>query len=106
MKARFNRKCILCKQGYSYCTSCRDDSHKPTWMKLYCSENCKDIFTTLNDFNFKLIDKDQAKEQLSKCDLTISLNDHYRGEIKAIINEVKKAEIKVKPQIKEESEVE
>lgn len=101
MKTRFNRKCILCKQDYSYCTSCRDDANKPTWMKLYCSENCKNIFTALNDFNFKLIDKDQAKERLSKCNTSIKLNEHYRNEINTIMREDKKLEQPIKPQQKD-----
>ena len=80
-----NRKCILCGKEYSYCGSgCRGDAGKPTWMKLYCSENCKNIFSALNDYNFKLIDKTQAQERLSACDLSIKLNDHYRSEIEDI----------------------
>ena len=83
-----NRKCVLCGKEYSYCGSgCRGDASKPTWMKLYHSENCRNIFNTLNDFNFKLITKAEAKERLSVCDLTIELNDHYRGEINDIMVE-------------------
>ena len=81
-----NRKCILCGTEYSYCGSgCRGDAGKPTWMKLYCSDNCRNIFTALNNYNFNLIDKTQAHELLAACDLSIELNAHYRGEIDAIM---------------------
>lgn len=95
------RVCVLDKKQYKYCSSCRDDVHKPTWHKLYCSENCKNIFTALNNFNFGLITKEEAKEALSKCDLTIELNDHYRGEIEALMAEPKK---KKEPVVAPESE--
>lgn len=95
------RKCILCGTEYDYCPSCPKDKSKAPWHKLYHSENCRNIFNALNDFNFKLISKDEAKERLSSCDLSIELNDHYRGEISEIMAEpeVIKVEVEVEPEI-------
>ena len=79
------RKCVLCGKEYEYCPNCPKDSRKPLWHKLYHSENCRNIFEALNNYNFKLATKEETQEILSKCDLSIELNDHYRGEIEAIM---------------------
>lgn len=81
------RKCILCEKEYNYCPTCTKDRNKPLWYKLYDSENCKNIFNALNDYNFNLINKEEVKALLKNCDLSIELNDHYRGEIDAIMEE-------------------
>ena len=39
-------------------------------MNSFHDENCKNIFETCTNYNFKLITKEQAKEALSKCDLS------------------------------------
>lgn len=94
------RKCILCGKEYEYCPSCPKDKDKALWHKLYHSENCRNIFNTLNDFNFNLIDKTQAQERLSACDLSVELNDHYRNEINAIMEKPKpKRGMRAKAQI-------
>lgn len=84
------RKCILCGSEYSYCKSCAKDSKKATWHTLYDTENCKNISKALTDYNFKKITKEEAKDMLSQCDLTIKLNDHYRSEIETIMAKPKR----------------
>ena len=79
------RKCILCGNKYEYCPSCPKDAKKETWYAIYDSENCKNISKTLTDYNLNQITKSEAKTRLSDCDLTIELNDHYRGEINDIM---------------------
>jgi hypothetical protein len=39
-------------------------------MNSFHDENCKNIFEICTNYNFKLITKDQAKDALSKCDLS------------------------------------
>ena len=93
------RKCILCGKEYNYCPTCTKDRNKPLWHKLYDSENCKNIFNALNDYNFNLISKEEAQAKLRSCDLSIDLNDHYRGEINAIMTEPEAAvEIVAEPE--------
>lgn len=95
-----NRKCVLCGKEHEYCPNCPSDKNKALWHKLFCSENCKNIFNALNDYNFKIIAKKEAQEALSKCDLTIELNDHYRNEINAITTEPEEVvEIQVEAEI-------
>ena len=79
------RKCILCGKEYKYCKSCSKDTKKETWHTLYDTENCKNISKALTDYNFKKITKEEARDILSQCDLTIKLNDHYRNEIETIM---------------------
>ena len=81
------RKCVLCAKEYNYCSTCTKDRNKPLWNKLYDSENCRNIFNALNDYNFNLITKEDAQAKLRGCDLSIELNEHYRGEINAIMTE-------------------
>ena len=85
-----NIKCVLCKTEYEYCSGCRKHRLEPIWKKLYCSENCKNIFTALNDYSFKKATKEETKELLSKCDLSLDLNDYYRGEIEEIMSKPKR----------------
>lgn len=110
------RNCVLCGREYNYCPNCAKDRSKPTWHKLFDNENCKDIFNILNDYTFELSTKEEAKELLSKCDIAIELNDHYRNEINAIMAEPKKTkqvkkveeveEVKEEPKVEIEPEVE
>lgn len=100
------RKCILCKQEYKYCPSCSKDDKKETWHALYDSENCKNISQTLTNYNLNKITKEEAREALSKCDLSIELNDHYRSEINAIMAKPKRmAKPKVEVEVVEERPV-
>ena len=84
------RKCILCGKEYVYCKSCKKDAKLATWHTLFDTENCRDISKTLTDYNFNRMAKEEAREALSKCDLTIELNEHYRGEIDAIMAKPKR----------------
>ena len=81
------RKCILCGKAYKYCPSCPKDARKETWYALFDNENCKNISKALTDYNLNKISKDEARNTLLACDLSIQLNDHYRNEINEIIAE-------------------
>ena len=43
-------------------------------MNSFHDENCKNIFETCTNYNFQLITKEQAKEALSKYDLSNRAN--------------------------------
>lgn len=68
--AKLNRKCIICGTRYSYCPHCSEDANKPTWMAIFCGENCKDIYTTLDDFRDGRISREDAKTVLNGLDLS------------------------------------
>nr|WP_270248912.1 hypothetical protein [Coprococcus catus] len=68
--AKLNRKCIICGTRYSYCPHCSEDANKPTWMAIFCGENCKDIYTTLDDFRDGRISREDAQIVLNGLDLS------------------------------------
>lgn len=68
--AKLNRKCIICGTRYSYCPHCSEDANKPTWMAIFCGENCKDIYTTLDDFRDGRISREDAQTVLNGLDLS------------------------------------
>lgn len=86
------RKCILCGSEYTYCKSCPKDIKKETWHTLYDTENCKNISQALTNYNLKQITKEDAREILSTCDLSIELNEHYRSEIEEIMSKPKRGQ--------------
>lgn len=63
-----NRICLTCGKAYSYCPNCTEDELKPTWMALYDTENCREIFNTLTEYNAGIITAKVADERISKCD--------------------------------------
>lgn len=90
------RKCILCGKTYEYCPSCPRDAKKETWYTIYDSENCKNISKTLTEYNLHQITKEEAREALSKCNLSIQLNDHYRNEIREIMTNTAAPAVEIK----------
>ena len=71
---RRTRECYLCGEKYHYCPTCSQDKGKPTWMIEFHEENCKTVFQICTDFNMKFLTKDEAKESLSKCNLSNKSN--------------------------------
>ena len=65
-----DRSCAICRSRYKFCSSCMADSTKPRWMTLFCSENCKDIYYTINDYRYKVLSKADAFDKLNSLDLS------------------------------------
>lgn len=64
------RKCILCpSHEYEYCSNCKPDNAVETWRFLFDSENCRDVYKTLESFAYKKISANEAKEQLEKLNV-------------------------------------
>lgn len=72
-----NKTCILCGKVYSFCNRCEEFDHLPRWMAIYCSDNCRNIFSTLTEYNAGNITKEQAAVELSKCDLSDKEHFHH-----------------------------
>ena len=88
------RKCIVCGNEYSYCRSCPKDAKKETWHALYDNKNCKDIAKALTDYNFNKITKEEAKDMLSGCDLSINLSEYYRNTLNVVMAKTKRSKAK------------
>ena len=39
-----------CQSGYRYCPGCTEFKDMPYYMFMFCSQNCKDIWDTLSEF--------------------------------------------------------
>ena len=62
-----NCKCLTCGTEYYFCRTCRNK--EPAWKADYCSENCKTVFETVSSFTCGSLTKDEAKANLSECDV-------------------------------------
>lgn len=63
------RKCVVDATLYEYCPRCgsKDDATE-TWRVNFCSENCRDIYKTVNAYTHKKITVGQAKTELERLD--------------------------------------
>ena len=68
--AKLNRTCGICGKRYSYCGSCKVDSNKPTWMAVFCSDNCKKLYDVINDYRYKKLSKEKAFSKLNELNLS------------------------------------
>lgn len=64
-----SRKCMCCNVKYSYCPTCGGDKKKPTYLSTFCSESCKDLWTTLSKVSMDMIDKSKAVEIINSLNL-------------------------------------
>lgn len=98
------KTCILCHKEYKYCSTCRKDAKQEIWRMLYDTENCKNISKALTDYNLGKIAKEEVRECLSQCDLTIELPENYRNEINSLMAKPRRAS-KPKVEVVEEQPV-
>ena len=101
---KYPKKCLCCGTSYEYCGNCCDYRNLPLWMNSFHSEECKNIFQTCTDYNFKLITKEQAKAALSKCDLSdrANFNACVQRDLNTILAESKPS-VEKKDSVKNES---
>lgn len=84
-----NKTCAVCHGEYLYCPNCKKDENKPTWMFVFCSENCRDIYETTSAYGRKDITAKEAKNRLDKLD--ISKLDNFGESYKKVISEIDEA---------------
>ena len=94
-KKEANSTCVICGQKYHLCVACerKKASWKP-WKMFVDKENCYNIYKVLNDYSFNKITKDEARELLSKFDLS-DLNS-FKENVKEKINDILRVEKTVK----------
>lgn len=78
------RTCIVCGTHYKYCPSCGQDNPDDTWRFIYCSENCRDVFKTVEQFKARKITKEQAAAALSALKMPAKIQEHIHKDIKSI----------------------
>lgn len=96
-----DRKCIVCpdKHHYKYCSNCSGYNSKETWRFLYCSQNCKEIYSIATDFVNGKLNGLEAKHKLEKLDL--SDLEFYHSVIKKNIEDILAFEDVVEPEEKQ-----
>ena len=83
---KLNKTCLVCQKSYHYCYSCPTDLQNPSWKNLFDTEQCKEIFNILSRNGQGMITDEEAKELLSKCDLT--QKDTFADNIKNHIDKI------------------
>ena len=94
------RKCTVCGTTYSYCPRCKQYAADPIWKMNYCSQDCKDLYSTVDKFIFKHISAEDAKKALSGNKVQVK-ND----ELKKIIASIYVSEDKEKKNKKKTNEI-
>lgn len=86
MQNKNNATCSICGKGYYMCQSCSEQRRNSPW-KLYTdtSEHYK-IYQILHGFTIGVYTKQEAREKLSKIDL--SDKESFRNEISKQIDAI------------------
>ena len=77
-------KCIACGKEYEYCHACGDYNPYDLWKYKYCSDNCRNLFRVVADYNHGSIPKEEAVLQFRNLDLS-----YLSRMIPAIVKSVK-----------------
>lgn len=83
------RTCCICGNKYSFCPVCNaEDRNKESWYFTFCSKNCHDVYEVTSAFEDKRISDVEAKNKLTKLDLSKKNNfsDSYKKSIASIMN--------------------
>lgn len=60
--ARYDKNCAVCGKLYQYCTNCDQFASYPTYMAMFCSQECVDLLDILPQFKSGVISKADTKE--------------------------------------------
>lgn len=79
------KTCVCCKKTYEYCGHCNKNAKRDSWKNLFCSENCRDIFKTIQDYVNGHLGVSEAKEKLSDLNTTINTTEQINKYIVEIM---------------------
>ena len=85
MSQELNATCDICGKKYHICSSCKEVKSFTPWRTVTDTMQHYLIFLALSEYT-KTKDKEKAKEELSKCDL--SELDTFNENIKTVIKEI------------------
>lgn len=92
MNNNHNSYCAICGNSYYYCHSCKDQARlHPYKIHTDTSEHFK-VFTVVRGYSVGLYTKEEANKLLKNID--ISDMDTYKDNIKSVLNEILKIELK------------
>ena len=90
MAQELNATCDICGKKYHVCNSCKEVKSFTPWRTVTDTMQHYLIFLALSEYT-KTKDKEKAKEELSKCDLSEldTFNENIKSAIKEIMAEGK-----------------
>ena len=90
MSQELNATCDICGKKYHICSSCKEVKSFTPWRTVTDTMQHYLIFLALSEYT-KTKDKEKAKEELSKCDLSEldTFNENIKTAIKEIMAEEK-----------------
>ena len=99
--AKTNRTCFCCLSKYYYCHGCADE-RRPTWMIMFDTEECKNIFQICSAYNNGSYTKEEARDILEK----IGLKDfnEYEKSVAKTLKDIFKEDKAVKVEKQEKSD--
>ena len=97
-----NKKCLVCGAVYSYCGSCAEYRHLPTWMTTFHSDNCRKVFNIVSGYNSGSLSREDALVKLNDCDLTDK--SKYTKSIINVVDEINTVRVETIGQVSEEME--
>lgn len=98
------RQCTCCTTMYEYCGRCEKYWYLPSWMEMFCSENCKNIWHIAADYKSNKIDKETAMRLLQDYDYS-DLNKFQPSVRDAILEITVKPASNVAEEVKKDEEV-
>ena len=106
MSQELNATCDICGKKYHVCNSCKEVKSFTPWRTVTDTMQHYLIFLALSEYT-KTKDKEKAKEELSKCDLSEldTFNENIKSVIKEIISVEKNVEIVSEETVKENVEI-
>lgn len=84
MDKELNATCAICGKPYHMCNTCRHTISYMPWRTIADTSDCYKIYMIIYQYNYKVIDKEKAKEMLEKCKLPETFQPH----IKKVIDEI------------------
>lgn len=97
MSEQYNAKCDICGKPYKVCRSCQEIKSFQAWRTVTDTLPHYMIYLALVEYS-RTKDKEKAKEELLKCDL--SERDNFNDNIKSVIDEIFAIEPKVEDKSK------
>ncbi len=82
--AKNNKTCVCDGTRYSYCPHCSADNSKPSWMNMFCSENCKNLFQAATDYYAGELTPSEAKVIVENADL--SNKENFKPSVQKFID--------------------
>lgn len=80
------RRCIVDATEYKYCNQCSAYNPEETWRFLFCSENCREIYSIITKCLAGSITADEARKRLDECDM--SGVDHFQPVTKKDLDKI------------------